>query len=227
MLQRDQLRQQHAIVRGLRHREMEVAAGARVGRVVVDHGLGFGDEARELGVVGGGRVFGGKLGRERFDRALRIHDLGGGDAGEVELHGQRLGEQARVAARHARAAALAHLDVRDAERLQRAQASRATMRLTPKRAARSFSVPRKSPGLSFLANSASRTSATICEESEAERPTKIGAVSRVSPRTPGRIAGCTEDIGASMKILKIVSWMEKGRQAGAVDRQRSAKSKAW
>ncbi len=40
-------------------------------------------------------------------------------------------------------------------------ASRATIRLTPKRAARCFSVPRKSPGRSSLANSASRTCATI------------------------------------------------------------------
>ena len=54
-------------------------------------------------------------------------------------------------------------------------ASRATMRLTPKRAARSFSVPRKSPGLSFLANSASRTQATICADSEEERPRKHDA----------------------------------------------------
>ena len=36
--------------------------------------------------------------------------------------------------------------------------------------ARSFSVPRKSPGLNILANSASRMSETICEDSDAERP---------------------------------------------------------
>ena len=52
-------------------------------------------------------------------------------------------------------------------------ASRATMRLAPKRAARSFSVPRKSPGLSFLANRSSRTCATICADSDDERPANM------------------------------------------------------
>ena len=74
-----------------------------------------------LRVIGRRRVLGRKLGGERLDRALRVHDLGGAHAGEVELHGERLGEQARIAARDARAAALAHLDVGDAERLQGAQ----------------------------------------------------------------------------------------------------------
>jgi len=66
-------------------------------------------------------MLGRELGGERLDRALRVHDLGRAHAGEVELHRERLGEQPRIAARHARAAALAHLDVGDAERLQRAQ----------------------------------------------------------------------------------------------------------
>ena len=83
--------------------------------------LGLGEQAPEPRVIGRRRVLGGKLGGERLDRALRVHDLGRADAGEIELHGERLGEQARIAARHARAAALAHLDVGDAERLQRAQ----------------------------------------------------------------------------------------------------------
>ena len=47
------------------------------------------------------------------------------DAGEVELHGERLGEQPRIAARHPRAAALAHPDLGDAERLQACAARRA------------------------------------------------------------------------------------------------------
>ena len=34
-------------------------------------------------------------------------------------------------------------------------------------------MPRKSPGLSFLANSASRTPATICADSEDERPANM------------------------------------------------------
>ena len=74
-------------------------------------------------LVGG--VLGGKLGGEAFDGALRVHDLGGADAGEVELHRERLGEQPRIAARHPRAAALAHPDLGDAERLQACAAHRA------------------------------------------------------------------------------------------------------
>ena len=64
---------------------------------------------------------GGELRRHAFDRALGVEDFGRGDAGEVELHRQRLGEQARIAGRDAGAAAFAHLDVDDAERRKRAQ----------------------------------------------------------------------------------------------------------
>jgi hypothetical protein len=102
-------------------------------------------------------VLGGKLGGERFDRALCVHDFRRAHAGKVELHGERLGEQARIAARHARAAALAHLDVGDAERLQVRSASRATMRLTPKRAARSFRCRGNRRALASWRTSASRT----------------------------------------------------------------------
>ncbi len=72
-------------------------------------------------MIGGGRVLGSKLGTERFDRPLGIHDFANTDADEIELHRQRLGEQPRIAMRHARPAALAHADVGNAERLQRAQ----------------------------------------------------------------------------------------------------------
>ena len=75
-------------------------------------------EPRDVGVGG---VLGRKLGGEAFDGALRVHDLGRADAGQIELHRERLGEQARIAARHPRAAALAHLDLGDAERFERAQ----------------------------------------------------------------------------------------------------------
>jgi hypothetical protein len=44
------------------------------------------------------------------------------------------------------------------------------MRLTPERAAISFSLPRKSPGFSRFSHSASRTSATICADNVAARP---------------------------------------------------------
>src|SRR5215212_2339719 len=100
---------------------MEIAARARVGRRVIDDRLRFGEKTLELRVVGRRCVLGGEFGRKRFACALRVHDLGRAYAGEVELHGERLGEQARVAARDARAAAFAHADVRDAERLQRTQ----------------------------------------------------------------------------------------------------------
>jgi len=52
--------------------------------------------------------------------AARAH-LGGGDAGEIELHGERFREQARIALGDARAAALAHADLDDAERFEGAQ----------------------------------------------------------------------------------------------------------
>src|SRR5215470_6797546 len=72
-------------------------------------------------MVGGGATDGGKLGGEALDRALRVHDLADRDAGEVELHGERLGEQPRVALGDTGTAAGADLDLDDAERLQRAQ----------------------------------------------------------------------------------------------------------
>ena len=72
-------------------------------------------------VIRGGGVLGGEFGGEALDRALRIHDLADGHAGEIELHRERLGEQPRIALRNPRAAAVAHLDVDDALRLQRAQ----------------------------------------------------------------------------------------------------------
>ncbi len=75
----------------------------------------------QLGDVLACCVLGRELGAERFDGALRVHDLGGAHAGEVELHGERLGEQPRIAVGDARAAALAHADFDDAERFQRAQ----------------------------------------------------------------------------------------------------------
>ena len=71
-------------------------------------------------ILGGG-VDGGELGGEAFDGALRVHDLADRHAGEIELHGQRLGEQAGIALRDARAAAGADLDLDDALRLERAQ----------------------------------------------------------------------------------------------------------
>src|SRR5829696_8451041 len=69
----------------------------------------------------------------------------------------------------------------------------------------SFSVPRKSPGLNVLANTASRTSAMICDDSDAERPgTKLrpgdfAANGKTCATMPGRIA-------RDAKIVKILSY---------------------
>ena len=152
---------------------MEFRAELREALGVVDRGVRLVDQRAHPRDVRLGGVLGGEFGGEAFDGALRVHDLGGADAGEVELHGERLGEQPRVAARDPRAAPLAHLDLDDAQRLERAQrVARDDARRRRISIARSFSVPRKSPGLSFLPNSASRTSLTICDDSEPERPGK-------------------------------------------------------
>ena len=125
VLQRDQLHHQHAVVRGLRHREVKLGAELREALGVVDRGVRVVDQLRASRDVRLGGVLGGELRGEAFDGALRVHDLGGADAGEVELHGERLGEQPRVAARDPRAAALAHLDLDDAQRLAACAARRA------------------------------------------------------------------------------------------------------
>src|SRR5581483_8236416 len=97
------------------------------------------------------------------------------------------------------------------------RASRATMRLLPKRAARSFSVPRKSPGLSRLANSSSRTWPTIRADSEEARPANmIRAVrsplictgcrkARVMVRVMARARDWERQYGAAFIIVKILS----------------------
>ena len=72
-------------------------------------------------MIGWRRVLGRELGGERLDRALRIEHLAGADAGELQLDGQRLGEQPRIALGDAGAAAAPHPDLGDAERLQGAQ----------------------------------------------------------------------------------------------------------
>ena len=140
-------------------------------------------------------MLGRKLGGERLDRALRVHDLGRADAGEVELHRERLGEQARIAARDARAAALAHPDVGDAERLQGAQR---VARHDPADAEARREVllgAEEVAGLELLGEQrVAHLARRSAPESEAEwPPMKIGAVSRVDVAV---IAGWT-DMGAS------------------------------
>ena len=147
--------------------------------------FGLGIELAQPRVIVGGGVDGGKLGREALDGALRVHDLADRDAGEIELHGERLGEQPRIALRDPRAAAGADLDVDDALRLQRAQriarddpADAEALRPGP------FRCRGNRPGRSSLANSASRTCATIWVDIVAVRN---GITFRPSPF----IAGCS------------------------------------
>ena len=121
VLQRDQLGHQHAVVRRLGDRQVEVAARAGERVEVVDLVLSVLEQRPQFRDVRGGGVFGRKLCGHAFDAALRVHDLAHFDAGELELHRQRLGEQPRIAMRDARAAAGAHADLDNAERLQRAQ----------------------------------------------------------------------------------------------------------
>ena len=116
-----ELAAEHAIVRSLRDREVKVARQPGEGIEVADRLFGLTQQSAQFGDVGGGRILGGELGAERLDGALRIHDLGGGNAGEIELHGERFREQARIALGDARAAAFAHADLDDAKRLESAQ----------------------------------------------------------------------------------------------------------
>jgi hypothetical protein len=100
---------------------MEIARQAREGIEVAHDVLGLTQQAAQFGDIGGGGVLGGEFGAQCFDGALRVHDLGRGDAGEIELHGERFGEQARVALRDAGAATFTHADFDDPERFERAQ----------------------------------------------------------------------------------------------------------
>ncbi len=121
VLKRYELHDQHAVVRRFGDREVEIARQAREDIEIAHDGFRISEQLAQFGDIVGGRVLGREFGAQSFDRALRVHDLGGGDAGEVELHGECLGEQTRVALRYARAAAFAHADFDDAQRLQRSQ----------------------------------------------------------------------------------------------------------
>ena len=121
VLERDELHHQDAVVGSLGDGEMEFARGARKGADVIDAALGIRDKLPQPNVIVGGGIHRGELRGEAFDGALRIHDFGDRDAGKVELHGQRLGEQAGVALCNARTAAGADLDLDHALGFQRSQ----------------------------------------------------------------------------------------------------------
>jgi len=123
-----------------------------------------------LRVVLARRVLGGEFGAERLGGALHVHNFGDTHPGEVELHRQRFGEEARIAVGDARAAALAHADFDDAERLERTQRiagdDPACAEARRQVLFRAEEVARPKP----LANSASRTRATTWAGSEDRRP---------------------------------------------------------
>src|SRR5262249_34004518 len=118
---RDELHHQDAVVGRLGDREMEFAPRAREAADVVDSALGIGDELAQPGMILGGGIDGGELRGAALDGVLRIHDLADGDAGKIELHRQRLGEQAGIALGDTRTAAGADLDLDDALSFQRSQ----------------------------------------------------------------------------------------------------------
>jgi hypothetical protein len=80
VLQREQLHGEHAVVRGLRHRQVEVAAGAGKLRSVAELALGVGEQPPQLGAIGRRRVLRGQLRPQGLHRTLRIEDLARADA---------------------------------------------------------------------------------------------------------------------------------------------------
>src|SRR6185312_4174841 len=121
MLERNELDDQHAVMRGLRDRKVKIARQPGEAVEVCGRFFGLAQERAQFRDVGGGRVFSGKLSAERLDRPLRVHDLCGRYAREVELHGERLCEQSRITLRDAGTAAFAHANFDDAEGLKGAQ----------------------------------------------------------------------------------------------------------
>jgi ABC-type nitrate/sulfonate/bicarbonate transport system permease component len=114
VLKGDELHDEHAVVRALGDGEMEIAAGARVRWRIVDAALRLGEPPRETAAFQRRGALGRELRGQAFDRALRIDDLLCRDAGQLELHGESLGEEGGIALRDAGAASLAHADVDDA-----------------------------------------------------------------------------------------------------------------
>ena len=92
MFERNQLHDDDAVMRSLGNRKMEVARQPREAVEIVDLRFRFGQQSAQGGNILVGCVLRCQLGAERLDRALRIHDLGRADTGEVELHRKRLGE---------------------------------------------------------------------------------------------------------------------------------------
>ncbi len=163
VLQRDELNHEHAIVRGFGDGEMELAPEPGEGGNIRDRPLGLGIERVQPGVIRRGAMDGGKLGGESSCTA--------------SASANRRGLPCAMRAPPPAPTLISTMPSASSVR----SASRATIRLTPKRSARSFSVPRKSPGRISLANKASRTCVMI-------RADKVGPrKARTSPRL---MAGC-------------------------------------
>ena len=83
-------------MRGFGYGEVKLASKPRVGRDVIDAPFRLGVELAQPPVVFGGRMDGGEFGGKALDGALRVHDFADCHAGEIELHGERLGKQAGI-----------------------------------------------------------------------------------------------------------------------------------
>ena len=121
MLKRDELHDQHAVVRSLGNGEVEFAPAARISRHVVDLAFGFRDKLAQARMVRGGCIDRGELGRKRFDCTLRLHDLADRHPGQIELNRERFGKQPGIAAGNTCSASGADLDLDNALRLQGSQ----------------------------------------------------------------------------------------------------------
>src|SRR3954469_18281747 len=104
---------QDAVARGVRHGEMKGEARAREAVDIVQRLFRLFYELPEIGNVAVRRVPRGELGGEALDRMLRDEDFLDVDLRQLELHGERLGEELGIPRADARAAADAGTDLHD------------------------------------------------------------------------------------------------------------------
>ena len=103
------------------NRHVKAHAAVRECRRIILEAFGFGEQfAQMLQIVFRG-VSRREFRRHPFDRPLRIQDFHLADAGEIELNGESLGELVGASRCNPGAAARAHADIDDAERLQCAE----------------------------------------------------------------------------------------------------------
>ncbi len=121
VLQRYELHHQHTIVRGFGDRKVKFPRQARVADHILDLALRLCDQPAQPRMILGGGVDGSKLGRKAFDGALRLHDLGDGHAGKIELDGESFRKQPCITRGDSRAAARTDFDLDDSLRFERPQ----------------------------------------------------------------------------------------------------------